>query len=94
MHLPDSVLFVPAIRDAERWLNLCAEYAQQHGYHIVAVVHEWSSAWAMIASGKTSIIVVGRRDHVPSDREPRMEVIAEQGAIEKAVSDRRPQRRR
>lgn len=74
---PAAVLFIPPGPSAERWRDLCGSYCHDHRYTIVAIATTWAAAFAMLISGEASVAVVGRRDHLPPDRTPRLEVVTE-----------------
>ena len=87
----NAVLFVPPGSDFERWRDICVIYCHTHHYAVVAIATTWSSAWAMIAAGEAAVAVIGQRHHLPADRLPRFEVVAEEPA-EEAKPERRPRR--
>jgi len=71
------VLFIPSGPSAIRWRDICAKYANDQRYLIVAVTSTWAAALAMLTSGEAEVAVIGRRDHLPPDRIPRVEVATE-----------------
>jgi hypothetical protein len=89
-----AVLFIPP--DAHRWLESCAQYAARHGYEVIAIVAAWADADHM-AHQHDAVVVTGRRDHVPADRLPRLEVVLEESSLPDppapTPTQRRPQRR-
>jgi hypothetical protein len=86
-------LFVPHGADFARWRDTCAAHAHNRGYAIVAIATTWDAAQAMLTAGEAVVAVVGRRDHLPADRLPRLEVVNEQPAS-LDPRRRRPVRRR
>lgn len=71
------VLFIPTGPSAIRWRDVCAQYAHDHRYLIVAITSSWAAALAMLAAGEAAVAIIGRRDHLPPDRIPRVEVATE-----------------
>ena len=83
-----SIVFLPATDPHIRqWLLVCAEYCALRRYEIVAVVHVWADVVRLIADGRASRIIAGRRDHLPE-----IEIVTEQTTPEVAAR-RRPTRR-
>ena len=74
--MANAVIFVPT-PTAERWIKVCAEYAGNRRYTIVAVVSIWTDVVRMINDGHASVVVVAQRDHLHPRREPRVEVVTE-----------------
>lgn len=88
-----AIVFVPpGTGSAGVWTDACGEYVQRRGYHLAAVCSAWADAIRMVINGVADVIVVGRRDHLPRDRKPRVEVVTE--AAKTGEEHRRPQRRR
>lgn len=75
----NAVVFVVAqhlLPDTDR----CIRYCLERGYHMIGVVKDdWPSAIAMLIAGKASVIVADSPDHVPPDREPRVEYVCHAG---------------
>lgn len=71
-----AVLFLPD--SACGWLDTCAMYTARHGYQVVAVVHVWADA-VRLARQHAAVVVAGRREHLPADRLPRLEIVVEEG---------------
>lgn len=89
------VLFIPSGPAAIRWRDLCARYATDQRYLIVAVTSTWTAALAMLTSGEAEVAVIGRRDHLPLDRIPRVEVATEPHPVNaQSPMSRRTVRRR
>jgi hypothetical protein len=60
-------------RDADR----CIQHCIAQGYEMIGVVKDdWEAAIALTKKGDASIIVAASPDHVPPDREPRVEYVA------------------
>lgn len=87
-----SIVLLPADLTAQRWLMVCAEYCALRSYEVVAVVSTWRDAWKLVHQGRATVLVIGRRDHLPPGFEPRLEVVTEQ-TTPTAPGRRRPQRR-
>lgn len=71
-----SIVFIPDA-DSHRWMMACAQYCAVRHYEIVAVVHAWADAIRMIQDGRATVLVTGRPDHLPPDRMPRVEFVAD-----------------
>lgn len=75
----NAVVFVLTqhlLPDTER----CITYCLARGYHMVGVVKDdWAAAIAMLIDGRASVIVADSPDHVPPDREPRVEYVCHAG---------------
>ncbi len=77
-----AVIYVPEGRDAKRWKRVCIDYCQRQGYVIVAAVtggpdggDRWMDLRRMAAAEEFDVLVVGRRDHLPAQRRPRIEAV-------------------
>lgn len=89
------IIFIPSGPEFARWSQICAAYCLNHHYVVVAVTQVWSTAVEMMASGQVAVAVIAKRDHLPPERLPRLEVVAEEQADTPAVppTQRRPLRR-
>lgn len=75
----DAVVFLPpGTPAAGLWTDACGEYVQRRGYRLAAVCSKWGDAMRMIFDGLADVVVVGRRDHLPKDRTPRVDVVVEE----------------
>jgi len=90
-----SIVLLPGAdpATAHRWMMICAEYCAARRYEVFAVVSVWADAWQLIHQGRASVLVVGSRDHLPPEFEPRVEVVAEQTTTPVSSARRRPKRR-
>lgn len=78
MHLPHAVIFIPAALHLVEHFNACRLHCEAHGYQIAGLVTTtWDDALTMIWARAAGVVVVARREHLPPDREPRVEVAAE-----------------
>jgi hypothetical protein len=79
-----AVIYLPAV-DTGRWERICLAWCEAQGYEVVARIVETGDAaahadmFAMLSSGEADVGVVGSLDHLPPDRQPRVEV-AQQSA--------------
>lgn len=90
---PSAVVFLPhGTPSAGRWTDTCGEYIQRRGYRLAAFATVWADVVRMVLTGAADVVVVGRRDHLPPDRTPRVEIITDSAPA--ADRQRRPQRRR
>lgn len=87
-----SIVFLPNHVDSQ-WMQVCAAYCTAHRYEIVAVVHRWRDAMRLMDDGLATVLVTGRPDHLPPDREPRIEVVTEHQPEPESSARRRPKRR-
>jgi hypothetical protein len=74
-HTINAILFIPT---GGNWMDLCAQYTARHGYQIIAVVSVWADAIGL-AREHAAVVVAGRREHLPADRLPRLEIVVEEG---------------
>lgn len=89
-----AVVFLPpGTPGAGIWRDACAEYVELRGYRLAAVCSAWADAITMVFDGEADVVVVGRRDHLPRDRTPRVDVVAEEPRAT-APGRRRPRRLR
>lgn len=73
----------------ELWASQCLTYCTTMGYDIAGVIHgDWPAALAMLTGGLATVVVVARRDHLPPDGGPRIEVAGEQPATPVHVADK------
>jgi len=80
LHPLDAIIYLPSgLQAAATWRDACAEYCQRRRYRVVAVVTAWADMVRMLVEGKADVGVVGRRDHLPRDRKPRLDIVVEQG---------------
>jgi len=87
-----AIIYLPlGLVAAAVWRDTCAEYCQRRRYHIVAVVTDWGDVTKMLADGKADVAVVGRRDHLPRERTPRLDVVVEE-KLDLPPAQRRPRR--
>lgn len=93
--LTDSIIYVPSRPSARPWLPKCAEHCARRGYRVLSVVSEWDDVQRMVLREGVQIVVVGRRDHPPADRLPRIEFVEDADLLmEFPEQYQRPQRRR
>lgn len=75
----NAVVFVVTkhlLPDTER----CISYCLARGYHMIGVVKDdWAAAIAMLVDGRASVVVADSPDHIPADREPRVEYVCHAG---------------
>lgn len=92
--MPQAILYLPP--QAERWMPQMIRYCHQRGYDIIAVVSDWADIWGMLEAQPDTVVVAPLREHVPADRLPRLEVLAEQDTrvVEVPLTQRRPRLRR
>lgn len=91
--MSDAIIFVPPGPAARPWLTICAAYCARKGYKVMAVVSNWDDVQRMLRDDGIEVVVVGRREHLPPDREQRIECVSEQGQETLSATRRRPRRR-
>lgn len=78
-----AVIYVTA-PNINKYTDRCAEYITRLGYNVAAVVVDeldggrWHEAIDMLITGEAQILVVAERDELPTDRTPRVDVVAEE----------------
>ena len=88
----EAVIYLPAgLAASGTWRDACAEYCQRRRYQIVAIVSDWTDVIALLLDGRADVAVVGRRDHLPRDRKPRVDVVVEE-KLDLPPTQRRPKR--
>jgi hypothetical protein len=74
-----AVIYLPAV-DTGRWERICLAWCEAQNYEIVGRIVDvgdgtaHASMFAMLAHGEADVGVVGSLDHLPPDRQPRVEV--------------------
>lgn len=80
LHPLNAVIYLPyGLVAASTWRDAAAEYCQRRRYNITSVICGWEDLVHTMLEGKADVAVVGRRDHLPRDRRPRLDVLVEQG---------------
>lgn len=92
MPLLPSVIYVPDGPSAAAWIDMCTRHCIACGYTVVAIVRDWPDVVKMLMAGTAMIAVTGRRDMVPRERLPRLEVINEPEYYAPTPAQRRAQR--
>lgn len=91
--MPNSILYLPDMPGMDYWLDQCGLWCAQRRYPVVGVVHTWDAAVEMVFDGRAGIVVAGRRDHLPMNRSPRLEIVTEDPMPSMVIAQRRPARR-
>lgn len=88
----EAIIYLPpGLPASGTWRDACAEFCQRKRYHIAAVVTDWMDVIGMLMAGEADVAVVGRRDHLPNDRKPRIDVVVEE-KLDLPPTQRRPRR--
>lgn len=88
------VLYIPPGRAFTQWHDICARYAHDHRYLVVAIATAWVDVLTMLAANEAAVAVVGRPEHLPPDRTPRIEFVSDAPAdLSPTPTSRRPKRR-
>jgi hypothetical protein len=67
-----SVVYVPAGLELDRWLAVCAEAVELHGWELAAVVRHWSDVRQLLRGGLLDLLVIGHPGHLDPQRIPRV----------------------
>lgn len=87
-----AIIYLPTgLAARATWQDACAEYCQRRRYLIRAVVADWNDVVTMLIEGEADVAVVGRRDHLPRERTPRLDVVTEE-RLDLPPTQRRPRR--
>ena len=87
-----SVIYVPDGISAAGWIEHCVRHCTAHGYKVIAIATNWADVLKMLMAGHAQVAVTGRRDMVPRNMTPRLEVVAEKESHPTPPSQRRPRR--
>jgi hypothetical protein len=87
-----SVIYVPDGISAKAWIEQCVRHCSAQGYQLVAIASNWADVIRMLMAGHADVAVTGRRDMVPRNLTPRLEVVAEKESHPTPPSQRRPRR--
>jgi hypothetical protein len=69
-----SVIYVPSGLELDRWLAVCAEAVDAHGWQLSAVVRCWEDVRQLLHAGLLDLLVVGHPGHLDPQRIPRVVV--------------------
>jgi hypothetical protein len=73
-----AIIFVPA-KDFEPHADRCLAHCEAQGYEFQGIIRgDWDAAQRMMGDGETSVVLVSTEDHLPPNRKPRIEVVANQ----------------
>jgi hypothetical protein len=78
-----AIIWLPDDPEWERYAGWCHAYCKTAHRDIVAIIDaraggRYIDAMKMFLNGEADVIVTARRDHLPADRLPRVEVVAEE----------------
>jgi hypothetical protein len=73
-----SVIYVPSGLELHRWLKICAETVELHGWELAAVVRHWSDVRQLLRAGLLDTLVVGHPGHLDPQRIPRVVIAGDQ----------------
>ena len=74
-----AVIFVPAGDGYQSAAGRCIEYVTSEAYQLAGVVlGDWPAVQEMMCTGRVDVVVVAAREHLPSGRTPRVEIVAEE----------------
>lgn len=83
-----AIVFVRS-DDFDPHATRCTIYAEEHGYDLAGVVvDDWQAVIRMFENDEADVAVVSEESHLPKQRRPRLEVVAN------AASDRWEKRTR
>jgi hypothetical protein len=73
-----AVIYVPE-GQFDPHADRCMDYLQKRGYQFQGLIRgDWAEAVRMMGDGETSVVLVSTDQHLPADRKPRVEVVADQ----------------
>jgi hypothetical protein len=62
-------VFVPPVRDWQRWWELCVDLCRSRGYEVHVIVTgpaaDWEQVKWLVDEGRVDKVVVGQPHHVP-----------------------------
>lgn len=71
-----AVIFVKS-DDFDPHATRCTLYCEERGYEIAGVVmDDWGAVQQMLGDGQASVALVSTEEHLPAQRKPRIEVVA------------------
>jgi hypothetical protein len=73
-----SVVYVPVGLELDRWLAVCAEAVELHGWELAAVVRHWGDVRQLLHAGLLDTLVIGHPGHLDPQRIPRVVVAGDQ----------------
>lgn len=88
----NAIIFVPPDPASRPWLVIDAQYCARKDYQVVAVATDWNDVLRMLKDDDIDVVVVGRREHLPPDRTPRLEIVTEPPPDDDPPETRRPRR--
>jgi len=92
----NAVIWAPTPHIVEASV-VCLAYARATGYHIEGIVHDqWENVMDLIQKQVVQVVIAAERHHIPRDREPRIEIVAEESIFRPIELDptREPARQR
>jgi hypothetical protein len=69
---------VPSGLELDRWLAVCAETVELHGWDLSAVVRHWEDVRRLLRGGLLDLLVVGHPAHLDPQRIPRVVAAGDQ----------------
>jgi hypothetical protein len=92
-----ALIYIPGGEQMTRWQRICGQHVEARGYRLVSIVIDdaggakWPNVLTLVRAGQADVIVVARRDQLPKDRLPRIEVATEEPTLQ--LRQRQPVRR-
>jgi hypothetical protein len=92
-----AVIYLQAGEQMARWQRICGTHVEARGYELVSIVIDgadgakWPDVLTLLRGDRADVIVVARRDQLPKDRLPRIEVATEEPTLQ--LRQRQPVRR-
>lgn len=88
----NAVIYLPpGLAAVATWQDTCAQYCARRRYQLAGFVTEWTDLTYLLLHGEADVAVVGRRDHLPRNRTPRIDVVVEE-RMDLPPTQRRPRR--
>jgi hypothetical protein len=71
-----AIIYVPD-GEFDPHASRCMEYCKRRGYKFEGIIRgDWEEANRMMQDGQTSVVLVSTESHLPPQRKPRIEVVA------------------
>ena len=83
-----AIVYVPA-GELDPHAARCLAYCEAQGYEFRGIIRgDWAAAERMMGDGETSVVLVSTEGHLPPDRKPRIEVVANQALSQRETRTR------
>lgn len=88
-----AVVFMPPGTPAAETLILqCITHVEEHGYELRSILDDWEQVVNVLHEGLAHVVVLARREHLPTERLPRIEVVGHHPGDGRPALNERPGR--